>query len=305
MTSEISPATIAIEKPPLPFTQQELDAFCDEAQSKCPICQSKIQTLAFADPCRHAFCLCCIMEWMKCVMDDPRCPMCRQSVVKLIHLIFSPTEYSTFQLPKPRKQIIPPRFFRQLLESAASPPPRYSIFASDADYDNNHYVYTVNPESMAGPSIIFGSPPVQQSEEIIIDDDEPEILFAHISTPDPLNAAAYPLPLQPLDEFDQSISDVSFEDDHESNVTFPFTSTTSSDNYENEPGPSAPSASSSNRTASSWPPSFAEEFWDDPFADQEEDEDLVMITEMKPRPTPELIDLCDDDDDENDATRTN
>uniref|UniRef100_U3KLH1 RING-type E3 ubiquitin transferase n=1 Tax=Ficedula albicollis TaxID=59894 RepID=U3KLH1_FICAL len=42
--------------------------------SNCPICQETWDDMASALPCRHQFCLGCILRW---ATTNPSCPLCR------------------------------------------------------------------------------------------------------------------------------------------------------------------------------------------------------------------------------------
>ncbi|KAF4803980.1 E3 ubiquitin-protein ligase Topors-like protein [Turdus rufiventris] len=48
-----------------------------ETDANCPICQDSGKNVASALPCRHRFCLCCILRWAH---RNPSCPLCRTPI---------------------------------------------------------------------------------------------------------------------------------------------------------------------------------------------------------------------------------
>lgn len=53
-----------------------------EEEWTCPICRDVQKDIAYAVPCRHEFCLGCILRW---AMQKETCPLCRRimTVVKV------------------------------------------------------------------------------------------------------------------------------------------------------------------------------------------------------------------------------
>ena len=63
-------------------------------RSPCPVCLcAAMDNACVLDACSHAFCLSCIISWVK--IGGPVCPMCRRSFGAVYHSVVSPRDFQT------------------------------------------------------------------------------------------------------------------------------------------------------------------------------------------------------------------
>ncbi|XP_071887589.1 uncharacterized protein [Anas platyrhynchos] len=61
-----------------------------EADVTCPVCQGTTKEPSVVIPCRHHFCLGCIMRWAE---KNATCPLCRQKITAIRYSIWSEDDY--------------------------------------------------------------------------------------------------------------------------------------------------------------------------------------------------------------------
>uniref|UniRef100_A0A8V0YHH5 RING-type domain-containing protein n=1 Tax=Gallus gallus TaxID=9031 RepID=A0A8V0YHH5_CHICK len=75
---DLSPSCIHLHSP----SGHSVKTMAAEEEWTCPICRDVQKDIAYAVPCRHEFCLGCILRW---AMQKETCPLCRNimTVVKV------------------------------------------------------------------------------------------------------------------------------------------------------------------------------------------------------------------------------
>ena len=57
--------------------------FFDYSDNLCGICYNNYIIPSYVDPCKHKFCLCCIIRWIN---HNNKCPMCRCSISNIFYV---------------------------------------------------------------------------------------------------------------------------------------------------------------------------------------------------------------------------
>ncbi|XP_027579694.1 E3 ubiquitin-protein ligase Topors-like [Pipra filicauda] len=78
-----------------------------ETDSTCPICQDTRNDVASALPCRHQFCLGCILRWTR---RNPSCPLCRRMIETVRFSEQSEQDYIQLVIASPEES---PEGYRQ------------------------------------------------------------------------------------------------------------------------------------------------------------------------------------------------
>eukprot|EP00075_Anas_platyrhynchos_P013498 XP_027302751.1 uncharacterized protein LOC113840305 [Anas platyrhynchos] len=89
-----------------------------EADVTCPVCQGTTKEPSVVIPCRHQFCLGCIMRW---AARNATCPLCRQKITSVRYSIWAEDDFMEVQIIRPAE---PQNYNQQDEQEAAVPVPQ-------------------------------------------------------------------------------------------------------------------------------------------------------------------------------------